>query len=102
MHLIQFFLPLYDNTGEAFPRAMIDRVRRELTDAFGGVTAFARAPAVGAWEDDSGEVQRDEVILVEVMVDTLDRAWWARYREDLRTRFRQDELLVRATAVDML
>ncbi|NYZ63052.1 hypothetical protein [Luteimonas deserti] len=102
MHLIQFFLPLRDNDGDAFPRAMFDTVRSELTERFGGVTAFVRTPAVGAWEDDTGDVQRDEVILVEVMVPTLERDWWRDYRETLRTRFRQEALLVRATAVDML
>ena len=91
-YLVQLFLPLNDNTGAAFPRALFDDVRRELTDAFGGATAFLRAPAVGAWEDDDGDVQRDEVVLLEVMADTLDRAWWARYRRDLERRFQQDEV----------
>ena len=64
MKLLQILLPLYDNGGEAYPKAMFDRIRSELTDAFGGVTAFLRSPAVGLWEDESGEVQRDDVVLV--------------------------------------
>lgn len=101
-YLVQLFLPLYDNTGSPFPKARFDEVRAELTDKFGGATAFLRAPAVGAWEDDSGEVQRDEVVLLEVMAERLDRAWWARYRGDLERRFQQDEILARATQVDRL
>jgi len=102
MHLIQLFLPLRDDTGQRFGRANFDRVREELTEQFGGVTAFVRSPAAGAWEDDDGDVQRDEMILIEVMVETLDRGWWQSYREEVRERFRQDELLVRATAVQVL
>jgi hypothetical protein len=102
MHLIQILLPVYDNDGHAFDRALFDAVRTELTERFGGVTAFVRSPAVGAWQDDSGAVQRDDVLLFEVVADGIDRAWWAGYRDGLQRRFRQDEVLVRATAVERL
>ena len=77
-------------------------MRTELTDLFGGVTAFLRSPAVGAWEDDGGEVQRDQVVLFEVMAAQLDHGWWTNYRKQLQQRFRQDEVLVRAMAVERL
>ena len=102
MHLVQLFLPLYDAGGRRFPRALFDAVRAELTERFGGVTAFSRAPATGLWEDDDGDVQRDDVVLFEVMADHVDHAWWRHYRESLEQRFRQDEVLVRATAVERL
>lgn len=102
MHLVQLFLPQYDNAGQRFPRSHFDAVRAELTDRFGGVTAFVRSPAVGAWEDDQGTVQKDDVILFEVMAEALDPAWWATYREGLQRRFRQDEVLIRAMAVERL
>lgn len=102
MHLIQLFLPIYDNHGQAFPRALFEAVRMELAEAFGGVTAYTRAPATGLWEDDAGRVQRDEVVLFEVMVETIDRAWWQAYRRGLERRLRQDEVLVRATQVERL
>lgn len=102
MHLVELFLPLRDNAGTAFPKALYDTVRTELADVFGGVTAFTRAPAAGLWEDEAGEIQRDDVLLFEVMVDNVDHAWWRNYRESLEARFRQDEILVRATAVERL
>jgi hypothetical protein len=102
MHLIQLFLPLYANAGSAFPKALYDTVRGELTERFGGVTAFLRSPAAGAWEDDRGTVRRDDVVLLEVMADHVDHGWWAAYREDLQARFAQDEVLVRASAVERL
>lgn len=101
-HLVQLLLPLYDNYGQALPKLQFDQVRTELTEAFGGVTAYARSPATGAWADDAGRVRRDEVILFEVMTATLDRAWWARYREMLEQRFAQDQIVVRALAISQL
>ena len=102
MYLIQLFLPLYDNDGSLLARSLHEAVRSELTDRFGGVTAFVRSPAVGAWEDDDGRVQRDDVVLLEVMAEHVHHAWWANYRKALERRFRQDEVLIRATAVEQL
>ncbi len=102
MYLVQLFLPLYDNDGHPFPKARFDEVRAGLATRFGGVTAFVRSPAVGLWEDDGGHVQRDEVVLLEVMADAVDHGWWAAFRKDLEQRFRQDEVLIRATAVERL
>lgn len=101
-HLIQLLLPLQDNAGQPFPPAHYAHVRAELAERFGGVTAYARAPATGLWEDEAGCVQRDEVVLFEVMAEALDRAWWREYRAVLEARFRQDEILVRATRVARL
>lgn len=102
MHLIQLLLPLYDNDDAPFAKSMFDGVRAELTETFGGVTAYVRSPAVGAWEDDSGAVQRDDVILLEVMADTVDHPWWTAYRKTLEQRFGQDEILIRATDAQRL
>ena len=102
MHLVQLFLPTRDNDGQPFDRALFATVRAELTDAFGGVTAYQRAPAVGLWEDDGGDVQRDDVVLFEAMAEQLDHAWWHRYREALAQRFAQDEVLVRAWPCERL
>jgi hypothetical protein len=35
-------------------------------------------------------------VVYEVMVESLDAAWWADYRQALQRRFEQDELVVRA------
>lgn len=102
MRLIQILLPLYDNAGQPFPKRLVDQVRQELTDAFGGVTLYLRSPAVGAWESESGAVCRDDVILVEVMTEAVDAAWWRTYRQGLEQRFSQDVVLIRASDVDML
>ena len=95
MHLVQLLVPLYDNAGKRFPRAMHDRLAKELAERFGGVTAYARAPASGLWKT-RGKAKHDDLIVYEVMTARLDVAWWARYRKALERRFEQDELLVRS------
>lgn len=103
MHLLQILLPLRDNQGRPFPRADFARVRGELLERFGGVTAHLQAPAQGVWKDEEeGEVEHDEIVVLEVMVEALDRAWWRRYCEELRRRFRQEELVVRALEMERL
>lgn len=97
MHLIQLFLPLYDNEGSAIPRAELHRVRDELAERFGGLTAYTRAPAEGVWENGSdGARTRDDVVVYEVMTEMLDETWWRSYRASLEQRFRQEELVIRA------
>ena len=44
----------------------------------------------------------DEVIVVEVMTDELDREWWGEYRRTLEDRFEQQEIVARASAVERL
>jgi hypothetical protein len=102
MFLVEFFLPVFDNDGAKFPKHEFERVRRELTERFGGVTAFMRSPAMGLWADDSGTVRRDDLVSFETMTETLDRDWWRNYREQLGQRFRQQEIVMRASAFERL
>ena len=102
MFLVEFLLPTSDNHGTRFSKDEFDRVRRELTERFGGVTAFMQSPAVGLWEDDSGVVRRDNLVSFEVMAEMLDRDWWRNYREQLGKRFRQKEIVMRASSFERL
>lgn len=101
MHLVQILLPLAAADGARLPQALFAAVRQELVDRFGGLTAYTRAPAKGLWEDDGG-VERDDIVVYEVMVQELDRDWWAGYRAQLCSRFRQRELVVRAQLLELL
>ena len=102
MHLVQLLLPVYDNGGKGFPAELYAVVRRELTERFGGLTAYTRAPAQGLWSDDHGSPKRDDIVVYEVMTDSLDREWWRQYRQKLERRFAQDELVVRSQEVERL
>lgn len=102
MHLVQLLLPVYDNEGRRISDDTFAKVRRELTAEFGGVTAYLRSPATGLWQRESGEVDRDEMVMFETMVDRLDLEWWKRYRRELEGRFSQDVIVARAIAMSQL
>ncbi|HET6334530.1 MAG TPA: hypothetical protein VFG30_15010 [Polyangiales bacterium] len=102
MHLVQLLLPLYDNAGKPFANVLFGAVRAELTKRFGGLTAYQRAPAEGLYDDARGHVVRDDVVIFEVMCEELDERYWASYRAELTTAFSQDELVVRALAMQRL
>jgi hypothetical protein len=103
MRLVEIFLPLADNEGRPFGREAFRDVREELVERFGGLTAFTRAPAEGLWADeDGGQPVKDDIVVFEVMDGRFDRTWWRAYRERLEARFRQDEILIRATETERL
>jgi hypothetical protein len=101
MHLVEILLPLRDNEGHAFGAEKYAEVRQYLTERFGGMTAFTRSPAEGITADDRGAVY-DDIVVFEVMTETLDEEWWRGYRGRLEHEFRQDEIVVRASAVTLL
>ncbi len=100
--LVQIFLPLRDNDGVPFPRKTYHRIHEELAERHGGATAFNRSPASGLWASSEDEVVEDVVVLLEVLVDDLDHAWWVQFRARLEREFRQERILVRALACEVL
>lgn len=102
MHLLQVLLPMFCNDGRRVPQRHFVTVRQELTEQFGGVTIYSRAPAEGIWQDAAAREFHDEMILCEVMVESLDSKWWSAYRHQLAERFEQHEIVVRAFALTPL
>ena len=100
--LVQLLLPLRDQQGAAFPAGHYAALRAELTERFGGLTAYTRAPAEGLWAEDDAPPERDDIVVYEVMVDALDRDWWRATRERLARQFEQEELVVRALPMERL
>jgi hypothetical protein len=98
---MEILLPVADNHGRRFEAAMYARVREELTRQFGGVTAFTRALAEGSNEA-KGTVVHDDIMVMEVMTETLDQEWWSAYRRHLEHDFAQDEIVIRASAITRL
>ena len=102
MYLIQLLLPLHDNEQKAFSPEDFTAVRSELTERFGGITVYTRAPAVGLWKPNGSAASQEDIIIFEVMSDELDPDWWSRYKHDLERRFRQNMLVIRAQETRML
>jgi hypothetical protein len=101
MHLVEILLPLRDGHGNAFPAAYYDDLAQHLTEKFGGVTSFLRAPAEGRWHG-SGAVQREDIAVIEVMAKSFDREWWMALKHELTEKFSQEELIIRCQMVDLL
>lgn len=101
MFLIQVFLPLTDNRGHSISAEHFHTETRRLTDRFGGLTVYSRAPAKGLW-DSGGRTVTDEMVIFEVMAEDIDRAWWDEHRRTLEATFRQETVLVRASPISLL
>ena len=101
MYLVQVLLPLADNRGRRISHAAFIRVKNELSERYGGVTAYVQSPAEGQWFD-RGRKVRDQVITVEVMTPKADRRWWKAYKTLLEARFRQREVVVRMHMIELL
>jgi len=98
--LIQLLLPTAGDGGDRAVTALAE-TRRELVEKFKGVTAYVRSPAKGLWTAPDGHTEADDVVMVEVVTDTFDRAWWRTYSARLAQRFAQDTIHVRALPVEM-
>jgi hypothetical protein len=98
--LIQLLLPT-TGKAEAISEHLAD-THRELTEQFTGLTAYLRSPAKGWWTSADGRTEADDVVMVEVVTDEFDRAWWGAYAKTLARRFQQDAIHVRALRVEML
>jgi hypothetical protein len=96
MHLVQLLLPI------GRKRQAYRRVFEELTERFGGMTAYTRAPAEGLWKKRRTSTERDDIVVVEVMVSKLERRWWGGYRRTLERRLEQEEIVVRAHRIESL
>jgi hypothetical protein len=72
-----------------------------LTDEFGGATSFVRTPGDGLWDSD-GDVQRDDVAVIEVMTDEIDHPFWQALGRKLERQLSQEEIVIRAQEINRL
>jgi hypothetical protein len=101
-YCVEILLPLVGDDGGPRPRAPFDALKARLVDRFGGLTAFTRAPAEGLWDGPGDGVERDRIVIFEVMAAELDEPWWAGLREALERDFRQQEVVIRAHEIRRL
>ena len=72
MFVVELFLPLARGDGMPVASAEIEGIVAGMADRFGGATAFTRSPAEGLWKE-ADEVEHDRIVIVEVMVEEIDR-----------------------------
>jgi len=102
MQLIQLLLPLYDGKGNAFSSDHYDKIKQELTNRYGGLTAYTRSPASGTWKKENNTIVKDDIYVFEVMVEKIDKEYWVSYKKKLMELFQQDELVIRSTQITLL
>ena len=102
MHLVQILLPIHDNAQKPFPVDEYGHIRKELTERFGGLTVYTRAPAEGMWKLNEHHTSEEDIVVFEVMASELDADWWGNYRRELEKRFRQDVIVIRAQQTQLL
>ena len=82
----------------------LKEVAQLLTERFGGVTSFSRSPGEGRWKN-RGATEHDDIVVIEVMAEELDRAWWSQLRKAharvQARRYRHPEPTNRANAVSL-
>src|SRR4051812_45862593 len=94
-HLVQILLPKETGTGQPISQKWFESLLKELTDKFGGATSFVRAPGQGLWRT-GGEVERDNIAVIEVMTEELDRDFWQALPGRLERELSQEEIVIRA------
>jgi hypothetical protein len=96
MYLIQILLPLYEKSGRKVSRALLRSTAKQLADEFGGLTTYTRAPAEGLWRRRGVKLDRNDVVVYEVMAQKVDLGFWSARRGKLEKELVQDAIVVRA------
>ena len=98
-YLVQILLPTRTGTGQPVTQARFEELLQELTNK--RVTSFVRAPGQGLWNS-GGDVERDNIAVIEVMTDEIDPPFWQAFRRKLESELAQQEIVIRAQQVSLL
>jgi hypothetical protein len=99
MFLVQLLLPIVDRHHRNSPYELI---AFELSQKFGGLTAYTRSPAQGRWKNDANVEEFDDVVVYEVMSSELDRSWWSAYRKVLEVILMQNSVVIRIYVIELI
>lgn len=102
LNKIEIFVPIFDNKGNRFSETIYRKIKKKLTEDFGGVTAYTQMPAEGIWKDTKYREIKDEIIIYEVMVSKIDKSYWKAYKQRLKEQFEQKELVIRQSGIGLL
>lgn len=97
-HLVQILIPLITGRNKKVEKRWFEGLLHELTDRFGGATSFKQSPGQGHW-DSGKEMERDSVVLIEVVTPELDEKYWQELKGRLEKELSQSEIMIRALPV---
>ena len=92
----EIYLPVLYNDGREIEPEKFDQVERELVERFGGVTSVQRSfPLRGLWKGQQ-KTYLDLIVVFTVLdlsgADVQD--FFASYKEELKSRFCQEDVLI--------
>lgn len=92
--LVQLFVPLTDQHGQAFPEHYFGELSAELKERFGGVTIYSRSPAKGIWKTENEQTSQDELLIYEVLINKKETDFWLKLKTKLEKQLKQQEILI--------
>ncbi|MDQ0637814.1 inorganic pyrophosphatase [Pedobacter sp. W3I1] len=96
--LIQLFLPLI-NSPSADKK--LKALEQKLIKNFGGLSIYAQNPVSGKWRE-KGQLEKDKMMVFEVMVPIFDQKFWQKLKTSLEKQFNQKEILIRSLDIGMI
>ncbi len=95
-------LPLYFNNGQPVPRSLICQTIEELEARFGGVS-WEQQIVRGVWRHEGEVFQDDSTRLVLDVADTAEnRAFFVRFKQQLKVRFQQLDIWLTSQPIEVL
>jgi hypothetical protein len=92
MREYEIYLPAERNDGSPVPKSEIERIKRLLTEKFGGYTHLAQRNE-GAWRM-GGVTFHDEVTIVRVLDHGTAEFDMAEFKKELEGALRQESILI--------
>ena len=81
---------------------MYKAIHLELNERFKGMTAYSHSPATGLWKNGDEELTVDKVIVYEVIADEHEKKFWNNFKEILKARFKQEDMVIRCTEIAVI
>ena len=97
-NLVQILVPRSTGDGKSVSRAWFGELLKELTDRFGGATGYLRTPGQGIWDTGEGK-ERDDIAVIEVMTDEINKRYWQDLRKRLEKELSQEIIVIRVQEI---
>lgn len=69
--MVQLFIPYFD-ARQTVPNQPYNCLKEQLTGKFGGISMWEEAPVTGLWKSEEQSVQKDRLLIFEVLATTMD------------------------------
>jgi hypothetical protein len=99
---IRIILPLLYNDKTRIERSLFLKTKEELHDTFGGKTELV--PTTGSWKDEMGRLNEEPSAGFEVIADKTNETirFLKNYKKKLKTRFKQDDIMITYYPVNVI